>query len=69
VREGQAEQALPDFARAIALDGNFSKAYAARGVAYEALGRADEAKADYRKSIEIELRGVLRSEYGYEKKD
>ncbi len=68
VREGQAELALADFARAIALDENFSKAYAARGVAFEALGRGDEAKADYRKSIEIELRGVLKSEYGYEKK-
>lgn len=69
VREGQAELALADFARAIGLDAGFAKAYAARGVALEALGRGDEAKADYRKSIEIELRGVLKSEYGYEKKD
>lgn len=69
LRGGEHEQAVAGFTKAIELDASCAKAYAGRGVAYEALGRAEEAKADYKTSIGIELRGVLKSEYGYEKKD
>jgi Tfp pilus assembly protein PilF len=69
LRGGEHQKAVEGFTRAIELDVNLAKAYAGRGVAYEALGRAEEAKADYKTSIGIELRGVLKSEYGYEKRD
>ena len=69
LRGGEHQRAVEGFTKAIELDANLAKAYAGRGVAYEALGRAEEAKADYKTSIGIELRGVLKSEYGYEKKD
>ena len=69
LRGSEHQKALESFTRAIALDPDLAKAYAGRGVAYEALGRAEEAKADYKTSIGIELRGLLKSEYGYEKKD
>ena len=69
LRGGEHEQAVAGFTKAIELDADCAKAYAGRGVAFEALGRAEEAKADYKTSIGIELRGVLKSEYGYEKKD
>ncbi|HEX7900429.1 MAG TPA: tetratricopeptide repeat protein [Planctomycetota bacterium] len=69
LRGGEHQKAVEGFTKAIELDANLAKAYAGRGVAYEALGRAEEAKADYKTSIGIELRGVLKSEYGYEKKD
>ncbi len=69
LRGGEAEQAVAGFSKAIALDASCAQAYAGRGVAYEALGRAEEAKADYKTSIGIELRGVLKAEYGYEKRD
>ena len=69
LRAGESEKAVAGFTRAIELDANLAKAYAGRGVAFEALGRQEEAKADYKTSIGIELRGVLKAEYGYEKKD
>lgn len=69
LRGGEHQKAVEGFTRAIELDVNFAKAYAGRGVAFEALGRQEEAKADYKTSIGIELRGVLKAEYGYEKKD
>lgn len=65
LRGGEAEKAVAGFTRAIELDQACAKAYAGRGVALEALGRAEEAKADYKTSIGIELRGVLKNEYGY----
>jgi len=65
LRGGDAEQAVAGFTKAIELDGSCAKAFAGRGVALEALGRSEEAKADYKTSIGIELRGVLKAEYGY----
>jgi Flp pilus assembly protein TadD len=65
LREGETEKAIADFDRAIELDPNFSQAWATRGVALERAGRAEEARRDYAKSIEIDLRGALKSEYGY----
>jgi tetratricopeptide (TPR) repeat protein len=66
LREGEVEKSMADFDRAIELDPNFSQAYATRGVAHERAGRAEEARRDYAKSIEIDLRGALKSEYGYD---
>jgi tetratricopeptide (TPR) repeat protein len=68
LRGGEAQKAVEGFTKAIELDATLAKAYAGRGVAYEALGRAEEAKADYKTSIGIELRGVLKAEYGYKEK-
>ena len=68
LRGGEHQKALEGFTKAIELDAGLAKAYAGRGVAYEALGRAEEAKADYKTSIGIELRGVLKAEYGYKEK-
>jgi tetratricopeptide (TPR) repeat protein len=65
LREGEAEKALADLDRAVELAPDFSQAYATRGVALERLGRAEDARRDYAKSIEIDLRGALKSEYGY----
>lgn len=66
LREGETEKSIADFDRAIELDPAYSQAYASRGVALERAGRAEEAKRDYAKSIEIDLRGALKSEYGYD---
>jgi Flp pilus assembly protein TadD len=65
LRDGKHAEAVEGFTKAIQLDAHCAKAYAGRGVALEALGRADEAKADYTTSIGIELRGTLKTEYGY----
>src|SRR5687767_2721481 len=40
LRGGEHQKALESFTQAIALDADLAKAYAGRGVAYEALGRA-----------------------------
>jgi len=65
LRDGQHAEAVAGFTKAIEMDANCAKAFAGRGVAFEALGKAEEAKADYKTSIGIELRGVLKAEYGY----
>lgn len=65
LREGKHAEAVEGFSKAIGLDASCAKAFAGRGVALEALGRPEEAKADYKTSIGIELRGALKSEYGY----
>ena len=66
LREGETEKSIADFDRAIELDPAYSQAWASRGVAHERAGRAEEARRDYAKSIEIDLRGALKSEYGYD---
>jgi tetratricopeptide (TPR) repeat protein len=52
---GEHDAAIEDFSKAIELDGNLAKAYAARGVSKEAKGDGDGAKGDYSKSIQIEI--------------
>jgi tetratricopeptide (TPR) repeat protein len=49
------DAAIEDFTKAIELDGNLAKAYAARGVSKEAKGDGAGAKSDYSKSIQIEI--------------
>ena len=66
LHSGEIDAAIADFSSAIGLDAGCSKAYAGRGVALERAGKTDEAKKDYAKSIEIELRVALKAEYGYD---
>ncbi len=53
-RGGKPAQAVEYFSQAIQAEPNFAKSYNARGVAYVLLGEYDKARADFKKTLEIE---------------
>ena len=53
LKQGQVEDAITKFNRAIDLDPGKAVAYAARGSAYFRLEKLDNAISDYNKAIEI----------------
>lgn len=58
---GEHEAAIEAFTKAIAADSACIEAYACRGISREALGDGAGARADYTKSIEVELKaGIAR---------
>ena len=52
--EGQAEAALPEFGRALALDPRDARNFNNRGVALAALGQTEAARADFEHALRIE---------------
>jgi tetratricopeptide (TPR) repeat protein len=52
--EGQADAALTEFGRALALDPRDARNFNNRGVALEALGQTEAARADFRRALEID---------------
>ncbi|RPH39611.1 MAG: tetratricopeptide repeat protein, partial [Planctomycetota bacterium] len=56
---GEHDKAISDFTKAIELNPNLAKAYAARGVSKEANGDGAGAKSDYSQSIQIEIMGEI----------
>jgi tetratricopeptide (TPR) repeat protein len=52
--EGQADAALPEFGRALALDPRNALYLNNRGVALEALGQTEAARADFERALEID---------------
>ena len=58
---GEHEAAVEAFTKAIAADAACIEAYASRGISREALGDVAGARADYAKSIEVEVKaGIAR---------
>jgi Flp pilus assembly protein TadD len=58
---GEHAAAIEAFTKAIAADATCIEAYASRGISREALGDVDGARADYAKSIEVEVKaGIAR---------
>ena len=57
--EGNHDGAIADFTKAIELNPNMAKAFAARGVSKEAKGDGAGAKSDYSQSIQIEIMGEI----------
>ena len=57
--QGEHDKAISDFSKAIELNPNLAKAYAARGVSKEAKGDGAGAKSDYSTSIQIEIMGEI----------
>jgi tetratricopeptide (TPR) repeat protein len=53
-KEGQWEEAVAEFDKAIELDPSYALAYYNRGRAHAELGNASQAIADYEKTIELE---------------
>jgi Flp pilus assembly protein TadD len=53
---GEHSAAIDEFTKAIAADAGCVDAYAGRGVSREALGDVNGARADYAKSIEVEVK-------------
>ena len=53
LRSGEHQRALEGFTKAIELDAALAKAYAGRGVAYEALGRPEEGLSDTERGIAL----------------
>ena len=56
---GEHDKAISDFTKAIELNPNLAKAYAARGLSKEANGDGAGAKSDYSQSIQIEIMGEI----------
>jgi len=57
---------MADYTKAIELKADYAEAYSNRGVIRERKGDTAGAKADYSKSIQIEILGALAREYpGY----
>jgi Zn-dependent protease len=52
--EGQYDQAIPEFTKALEINPMYIEAYLNRGAAYIATGQYDEALSDFNKVIEIE---------------
>jgi tetratricopeptide (TPR) repeat protein len=57
--QGEHDKAIADFTKAIELNPNMAKAFAARGVSKEAKGDGAGAKSDYSTSIQIEIMGEI----------
>src|SRR5436305_40290 len=53
-RAGRTQEALADFDRAIALDGNYTQAHANRGQVHRQANRLDLALADYNKALTLD---------------
>jgi Tfp pilus assembly protein PilF len=51
---GKAAKGLPDVQRALEFDPEFAAAYDTRGHIYEALGRKEDAIADFRKALALD---------------
>jgi len=56
---GEHAAAIEEFTKAIAADAGCVEAYASRGISLEALGDVTRAKADYAKSIEVEVKAGI----------
>jgi len=54
LKEGQADAALVEFGRALALDPNDAKNYNNRGVALLQLGQVEAARADFKKALGLD---------------
>ena len=61
---GEHPAAIEAFTRAIAADPLCIEAYASRGISREAMGDVDGARADYAKSIEVEVREEIARHLG-----
>lgn len=55
IASGRAVDALPDADRAIALLPDLAEAHAGRARVYEALGRRDDAIAEYKRALDLKL--------------
>lgn len=51
--KGQIDRAIKDYAQAIKLKPDYSKAYGSRAIAYKALGQIEKAKADAKKALDL----------------
>lgn len=61
---GEHQAAIEAFTKAIAADASCVEAYASRGISREALGDVDGARADYAKSIEVEVKEEIARHLG-----
>jgi tetratricopeptide (TPR) repeat protein len=52
-QDGDYDRAIADYSQALRIDGDFTGAYAGRGLAYEGKGEVEKAKADYRKALAV----------------
>jgi Tfp pilus assembly protein PilF len=56
---GEQAAAIEEFTKAIEADVSCVEAYASRGISHEALGEVSRARADYAKSIEVEVKAGI----------
>ncbi len=54
IEEGQVNEAIDDFTKAVEIDSHFPQAYAARGTAYLMISRPAKAAEDFNKALQLD---------------